>query len=88
MDTLGKVKKSAIRMRVQMTATPEHNSLLAFVRRRPWLIPYIVVLIIGPSLMANNSSRSLIFWVGAVSIALGVLGVLLSEASYGENRHA
>jgi hypothetical protein len=71
-----------------MTTTPDHNSLLAVVRRRPWLAPYIGVLIIGPSLMANNSSRSLVFWMGAVSIALGVLGVLLSEASYRKNRRA
>jgi len=64
------------------------DNLLAFLRRRPWLAPCIMVLSIGPSLMATNSSRSLVFWLGAVTIALGVLAILFSETSYRKNRRA
>ena len=64
------------------------GNLLAFLRRRPWLGPCIIWLSIGPSLMASNSSRSLVFWMGAVVLVLGVLAILFSEMSSRKNRRA
>ena len=70
-----------------MSGLNQGDNLLNFLGRRPWVVPcFLVVVVLGPSLMTSNSTRSLVFWLGAASIVLSALGALFAETSYRKNR--
>jgi predicted MFS family arabinose efflux permease len=55
------------------------TAVLAQLRRRPWLIPCFVIAAIGGITMASNRLGSMLFWLGAVLIVLGLLAVVFAE---------
>jgi hypothetical protein len=59
---------------------------VSHLRRRPWLIPSLLIIFIGVQNVIGNRFPYLGFWAGAALIFAGVLAVLSGEAAYRKKR--
>jgi hypothetical protein len=62
------------------------TTLLTYLRRRPWLIPSLLLIFIGVPTVISNRFPYLGFWAGALLIFGGLLAVLTCEAGYRKQR--
>jgi hypothetical protein len=64
----------------QMTA------VVAYLRGRPWLVPCLMLIVIGVATVAGNRPGYLLFWAGILVLAGGLLGLLAGELGYRRER--
>jgi hypothetical protein len=60
--------------------------LLAHLRRRPWVVPSLLMIALGVQNVIGSRFPYLGFWLGAALIFGGVLAVLTAEADYRKKR--
>jgi hypothetical protein len=62
------------------------TAVLAYLRGRPWLVPCLMLMGIGVSVLARNRLGYLLFWAGILLLAGGLLGLLAGELGYRRER--
>jgi hypothetical protein len=60
--------------------------VLAYLRGRPWLVPCLMVIGIGVSVLARSRLGYLLFWAGILAVIGGLLGMLAGELGYRRER--
>jgi hypothetical protein len=62
------------------------TALLAYLRRRPWLVPCLSIIGIGVSVMVSHRFGYLLFWAGTAAIVSGIVLALAGEIGYRRQR--
>jgi hypothetical protein len=62
------------------------TTLLAYLRRRPWLVPCLMITVIGVSVMVSNRFGYLLFWAGTLAVISGIGMALTGEIGYRRQR--
>jgi hypothetical protein len=60
--------------------------MLAYLRRRPWLVPCLMVMIIGVSVVVSSRFGYLLFWAGTLAVISGIGMALAGEIGYRRQR--
>ena len=60
--------------------------MLAYLRGRPWLVPCLMMIVIGVSVLARSRLGPLLLAAGILAVAAGLLGLLAGELGYRRER--